>query len=111
MGECFTPSSPNVSFPIWVEYPTIEYFNVPSDSTNASLPYLSNELAYKLLILVSTFNSLPRLVTTIDVLSSSYSIPPFKIITSVIFPFSTTALNLAPIPVPIPTTSKSGALV
>ena len=71
IGECFTPSSPNVSFPIWVEYPTIEYFNVPSDSTNASLPYLSNEFVYKLLILVSNLHSLPRLVTIIDILSSS----------------------------------------
>ena len=31
-------------------------------------------------------------------------------ITSVIFPFATTALNSAPKPVPIPTTSKSGAV-
>ena len=37
-----------------------------------------------------------------------YPIPGLIILTSVIFPFSITGLNLPPIPDPIPTTSKSG---
>ena len=53
---------------------------------------------------------MPGCFTTIDVLSSWYCNPPSSIITLTISPFSTTALSLAPKPVPIPTTSKSGAV-
>ena len=38
-----------------------------------------------------------------------YPIPGFITFTSLIFPSLTTALNFAPMPVPIPTNSKSGA--
>ena len=88
----------------------MEYFNFSCDFISASFPYLSNKLLDKLLIVVSTFNSLPGGFTNIFVFSSWYWSPDFSIITLTIFPFSTTALSFAPKPVPIPTTSKSGAV-
>ena len=48
-------------------------------------------------------------MTLISILSCWYCNPPSCIITSSIFPSLTTALSFAPSPVPIPTTSKSGA--
>ena len=48
-------------------------------------------------------------MTLISILSCWYCNPPSKIITSSILPPCTTALSFAPSPVPIPTTSKSGA--
>ena len=86
----------------------MEYFNFSCDFISASFPYLSNKLLDKLLIVVSTFNSLPGGFTNIFVFSSWYWSPDLSMITLTIFPFSTTALNLAPVPDPIPTTSKSG---
>jgi len=61
------------------------------------------------LTLTSIFAPLPGGTTLISVLSCWYCKPPSKIITSSILPPLTTALNFAPSPVPIPTTSKSGA--
>ena len=110
MGECSIPLSPKASLPICVEYPTNEYFNFSCDSNNASFPYLWKEFVSKFLILMSSFSSLPGCFTTIEVFSSWYCKPPSNITTSTISPFSTTALNFAPKPVPIPTTSKSGAV-
>ena len=47
--------------------------------------------------------------TILIVGDSVYPIPGLIIFTSLIFPSLTTALSFAPIPVPIPTSSKSGA--
>ena len=44
----------------------------------------------------------------IDVVAEVYPIPVLSTTTSVTFWFTTTALNFAPVPDPIPTTSKSG---
>ena len=109
MGECPPPVSPKESLPIWVEYPTIEYSNLLFVSTKASLPYLANVLTVRPLVLTSNFVPEPGGTTFILILSCWYWSPPSKIITSVIFPSVTTALSFAPSPVPIPTTSKSGA--
>ena len=109
MGECSIPSSPNASAPIWVEYPTTEYCKLVSDSIKASFPYLLKLLTSKLLIFDSNFAPLPAGVTLTLTLSCWYWRPPSSIITFLILPSSTTAFNLAPSPVPNPTTSKSGA--
>ena len=109
IGECSMPSSPKASLPIWVEYPTIEYCNLSWDSTSASFPYRLKLLICNPLIFDSNLTPLPGGVTFIETLSCWYCIPPWSIITFSTFPFSTTAFNLAPSPVPTPTTSKSGA--
>ena len=57
----------------------------------------------------SKIHPYPGEVTSILVVDCAYPTPGLSITTLVITPFSTTALNLAPIAVPTPTTSKSGA--
>ena len=94
-----------------MEYPTIEYSNLLFVSTSASLSYLAKVLTVNPLVFASNLQPVPGGITLISILSCWYCNPPSKIITSVIFPSSTTALNFAPKPVPIPTTSKSGAEV
>ena len=69
------------------------------------------ELTVNPLVLASSFAPLPGGTTLISILSCWYCKPPSRIITSTILPSDTTALNFAPKPVPIPTTSKSGAEV
>ena len=96
-------------FPICVEYPTIEYSNLLLVSSNASFPYLAKVLTVNPLTLTSIFVPVPGGITLILTLSCWYCNPPSNITTSSILPPLTTALNLAPSPVPIPTTSKSGA--
>ena len=61
--------------------------------------------------MASIFAPLPGGTTFISTLSCWYCKPPSSTITSTILPSDTTALNFAPKPVPIPTTSKSGAEV
>ena len=61
------------------------------------------------LIPASSLHPVPGGMTLISILSCWYCNPPSKIITSSILPSFTTALNFPPRPVPIPTTSKSGA--
>ena len=80
-------------------------------STSASLPYLLNVLTVNPLVTASIFAPLPGETTFISILSCWYCKPPSRITTSTILPPSTTALNLPPRPVPIPTTSRSGAEV
>ena len=80
-----------------------------SDSVNNSSPNLSNLLTDNPLTSGSKITPEPGAVTLIDVLVVAYPIPDFITTTFTISPFSTTALNFAPIAVPKPTTSKSGA--
>ena len=60
-------------------------------------------------MLASSLHPVPGGITLILILSCWYCKPPSNIITSSILPSFTTALSFAPRPVPIPTTSKSGA--
>ena len=100
--------SPNDAW-ILPEYPTTEYCKFVSASLKSiSSPNLSKLLTVKSRIALSTINPDPFGV----ILTSGatvYPIPGFITFTSVILPSETIALNLAPIPVPIPTKSKSGA--
>ena len=80
-------------------------------SRNISSPYLSWLLSERCLTDASRLELEPLDITLIVVVAAVYPIPVFNTTTSVTFWFSITALNLAPVPDPIPTTSKSGGEV
>ena len=109
------PSSPNCSLPISAEYPTNEYpklsdpdSDMISDLSGSlfSLTFFRAKFTFNSLTLDSNNASEPGGVTRIEVSSVVYPVPEFKILTSVILPFSTIALKDAP--KPSPSTRRSG---
>ena len=80
-------------------------------SNKISSPCLSCKFKDKCLTDASRDALEPLEVTLIEVDVAVYPIPAFKTTTSVTFWSTTTALNLAPVPEPIPTTSRSGGEV
>ena len=79
------------------------------DSANISPPNRSKRLIDRPLTCGSNIAPVPGAVTLMVVFVVAYPIPVLITTTFTISPFSTTALNLAPIAVPKPTTSRSGA--
>ena len=111
IGECWILSSPNSAKPIAVEYPTIPYCRPSSVSINISSPCLSWLFKFNDLTFASKDELEPLDVTLMDVVAEVYPIPELITTTSSTFWLTTTALNFAPVPDPIPTTSKSGGEV
>ena len=111
IGEWEAPVSPKATL-ILLVYPVTVYLTWSItfwDSDNTSPPNLSKRLIDSPLICGSNIAPVPGAVTLIVVFVVAYPIPVLITTTFTISPFSTTALNLAPIAVPKPTTSKSGA--
>ena len=111
IGECVCGEEVRSSNAVWIlpEYPNTEYWRLVSDSLKSiSSPKRVKLLTVKLLTELSIINPDPLGVTFTGG-DDEYPMPAFMTFTSVILPPLTTALNLPPMPVPIPTKSKSGA--
>ena len=92
IGECSPGSSLNSSWPIWVEYPTTEYFKWSLDGNSVTSWYfwsygLDVWIPTKFSFVIDELNTafFPLSVILMLVWLKSYPIPLFKITTLIIF--------------------------